>query len=64
MNLIFSKFVGQDRATEFKLCEADEFQCNDGACISRGMLCDKQDDCRDGSDEDPQMCSKCALICV
>ncbi|MEQ2258234.1 Low-density lipoprotein receptor- protein 1B, partial [Xenotaenia resolanae] len=33
------------------LCNGSFFMCSNGRCISRGNLCDKKDDCGDGSDE-------------
>lgn len=32
-------------------CSDDEFQCGDGQCIPRDLVCDRQPHCRDGSDE-------------
>ena len=38
-------------------CSPDEFQCvTGGKCISSGWLCDKDQDCEDGSDESPEHC--------
>ena len=33
-------------------CDGDEFQCDNGACISDILKCDDDDDCGDKSDED------------
>ena len=55
----------------FEAC--DEFSCNDGRCISNGWLCDGDDDCSDGEDE--QNCTPglqtlklkktaCIVLCV
>lgn len=32
-------------------CEPNEFQCANGRCAPKIWLCDKEDDCGDGSDE-------------
>lgn len=32
-------------------CEADEFICDEGACIAGSDVCDGQNDCQDGTDE-------------
>ncbi|XP_046916128.2 uncharacterized protein LOC124496636 [Dermatophagoides farinae] len=32
-------------------CASNEFQCDNGNCISRYWKCDEDDDCNDGSDE-------------
>lgn len=37
--------------TEAKQCSSDEFQCANGQCVSRTYLCDRDNDCSDGSDE-------------
>ena len=38
-------------------CSPDEFQCvTGGRCISSDWLCDKDQDCEDGSDESPEHC--------
>uniref|UniRef100_A0A8C4EP09 Low density lipoprotein receptor b n=1 Tax=Dicentrarchus labrax TaxID=13489 RepID=A0A8C4EP09_DICLA len=34
-----------------KQCNADEFQCANGQCISNSFVCDNDNDCSDGSDE-------------
>lgn len=33
-------------------CEADEFECEDGACIKLERRCDGRNDCLNGDDED------------
>jgi len=36
---------------ESNSCDAGEFRCDDGECISRLWRCDLELDCEDGSDE-------------
>ncbi|XP_077965989.1 uncharacterized protein LOC120335342 isoform X2 [Styela clava] len=38
-------------------CGEDDFECGDGTCISRELICDKNNDCDDKSDEVD--CAKC-----
>lgn len=33
------------------ICQADQFKCHYGACISRQKVCNQNSDCVDGSDE-------------
>jgi len=35
----------------FVACEADQFACDDGDCISNRFVCDYMSDCSDHSDE-------------
>ncbi|KFD52531.1 hypothetical protein M513_06565 [Trichuris suis] len=49
-------------------CDPNEaFRCNrTGACIERNKICDGHDDCLDGSDENPELCScneSIAFVC-
>lgn len=37
--------------TAAKQCKPDEFKCASGECISTSFVCDKENDCPDGSDE-------------
>ncbi|XP_059977241.1 MAM and LDL-receptor class A domain-containing protein 1 [Lagenorhynchus albirostris] len=58
-------FIGLDelwvyacaQAPSRQLCSADEFTCAGGQCIAQELVCDSQQDCSDGSDEDPATCS-------
>lgn len=36
---------------ESRSCDAGEFRCDDGECISQLWTCDLEVDCEDGSDE-------------
>ncbi|XP_075409528.1 MAM and LDL-receptor class A domain-containing protein 1 [Tenrec ecaudatus] len=38
-------------------CSADDFPCATGQCVAPELVCDAQQDCPDGSDEDPATCS-------
>uniref|UniRef100_A0A673BTW4 Low density lipoprotein receptor-related protein 1Aa n=1 Tax=Sphaeramia orbicularis TaxID=375764 RepID=A0A673BTW4_9TELE len=40
-----------------KTCSPKQFVCKDGVtCISKGWRCDREKDCPDGSDEEPDVC--------
>ncbi|XP_029681819.1 low-density lipoprotein receptor-related protein 1-like isoform X3 [Takifugu rubripes] len=40
-----------------KTCSPKQFVCKDGVtCISNGWRCDREKDCPDGSDEEPDVC--------
>ncbi|XP_043929607.1 low-density lipoprotein receptor-related protein 1B, partial [Protopterus annectens] len=41
----------------FHICKPEEFQCRNHQCILKRWKCDGDDDCLDGSDEDPEICS-------
>ena len=37
-------------------CPGGQFHCNNGQCIAYEIVCNKNDDCGDGSDEPPHCC--------
>lgn len=37
-------------------CRNDEFQCSNWRCIRANWICDGDDDCLDGSDEEAHIC--------
>ncbi|TRY82421.1 hypothetical protein DNTS_016378 [Danionella cerebrum] len=43
--------------TKTKRCGPAEFHCQNHRCIRLSWKCDGDDDCSDGSDEDPHICS-------
>ena len=43
-------------------CSAYEFRCDNGLCVPRSVVCDTDNDCRDGADEKPELCSKILLF--
>nr|NP_989783.1 low density lipoprotein receptor precursor [Gallus gallus]CAD56163.1 low-density lipoprotein receptor precursor [Gallus gallus] len=43
-------------ATDVWGCDPEQFRCGDGGCISATWVCDGGTECRDGSDEEPEMC--------
>lgn len=48
------------RVQQRAACDGDEFACGPTAsqsCVSEDYLCDGDDDCGDGSDEDDEMCA-------
>lgn len=45
-----------------KTCKEHEFRCNAGQCIPLRYVCNANQDCRDGSDEDTERCRK-YLLC-
>nr|WPW46124.1 vitellogenin receptor [Diaphorina citri] len=62
-----NEFDREDKSDEFhcnntvKTCSGEfDFQCDSGECIGRHFLCDKSNDCMDGSDENPKHCVNCS----
>ncbi|KAI8487790.1 hypothetical protein Bbelb_345280 [Branchiostoma belcheri] len=57
-------FMGRARRSEFKEktsggCEPYEMQCRNKNCVNSAFVCDKEDDCGDGSDEENCGMDKC-----
>lgn len=44
-------------------CKSEEFQCRNQRCIQLSWQCDGDDDCLDGSDEDPHICCMRLFAC-
>ncbi|CAB4006010.1 deleted in malignant brain tumors 1 -like, partial [Paramuricea clavata] len=42
--------------TTYRYCSFGEFQCRNGRCINKSRVCDKNNDCGDGSDELRPIC--------
>jgi len=40
-----------DPTAPSKLCDRLEFVCEDGTCIHSNLVCNRRNDCPDGSDE-------------
>lgn len=43
-----------------EICQSGDFKCLSGECIAKSKKCDRQSDCKDGSDEDN--CGKYRMI--
>uniref|UniRef100_A0A8C1SIU4 Low density lipoprotein receptor-related protein 1Ba n=1 Tax=Cyprinus carpio TaxID=7962 RepID=A0A8C1SIU4_CYPCA len=56
-NILFLRFTAPSEVTKTKRCGPAEFQCQNQRCIQLSWKCDGDDDCSDGSDEDPHLCS-------
>ena len=42
-----------DDDMERVICGSDQFQCQSGECIFSGYVCDGEQDCSNGADEEP-----------
>lgn len=52
----FSSPVDSAGQEEPQRCKNDEFQCRNWRCIRVNWICDGDDDCLDGSDEEAHIC--------
>ena len=50
--------------TEQLLCDSTSFNCTKGSpkCIPATWVCDGQEECIDGGDEDPELCGELYTI--
>ena len=50
--------------TEYPVCLLSEFVCDNKLCIPLDYVCDSDDDCRDGSDEQncPDLCDAATQV--
>lgn len=57
--IIFAFFSDKDNST----CTPNQFKCNNGKCIDYHLVCNKESDCEDDSDE-PLHCNvdECAKV--
>ncbi|KAJ8247101.1 hypothetical protein GJAV_G00258730 [Gymnothorax javanicus] len=55
MNNVSCSIISGESASQ--QCKSEEFQCRNQHCIQLSWRCDGDDDCLDGSDEDPHICS-------
>ena len=64
-----NSYVNDTVAAINRTCSPWEFKCDNGMCITKTSVCDTVNDCRDGSDEKEEKCSKlqlptkCANLC-
>ena len=54
--LVIALVVLISAACHGKVCQQDQFRCNDGHCIDEEYKCDGDKDCNDGSDETTELC--------
>lgn len=62
---LFFIFLGKVTA----VCKETEFHCNNNLCISKTLVCDKENDCGDNSDEEicqssPCVFGACSQVCT
>ncbi|KAF7208497.1 transcript variant X2 [Nothobranchius furzeri] len=58
LGFLHSLEISPSRAADApRSCSPKQFVCKDGVtCISKGWRCDREKDCPDGSDEEPDIC--------
>ena len=44
------------------VCPGRQFVCSNGRCLMDGLVCDKQNDCGDSSDELPALCGEYSTV--
>ena len=49
--------------TTMSECQAQQFQCSDGTCLSNSVVCDGSPDCSNGEDESQSMCKQITFSC-
>lgn len=47
----------------YRNCSESEFRCKNQKCVQGKWRCDQDDDCGDGSDEDPEFCHSKSMHC-
>ncbi|CAL4063834.1 unnamed protein product, partial [Meganyctiphanes norvegica] len=46
------------------VCKPNQLRCNNGECAEQNQICDLNDDCGDGSDELPELCTSYPEPCT
>lgn len=61
MLLLITIFFNVLFILDYPKCTENQFECRNGHCIRQDYVCDFDDDCRDGSDEDNCTSKPCVL---